>query len=127
MKVKNSDFLESNKQLLKKLLDELLSRYDYASILANDSVSRNFSVSKMGTNINEDTVLTERGFCVKIYDKGQACEFSFNSISEDAIPSLLKEIEDRLIPLEKAYPDGVTPYIFEDISEDTRNCLSSFT
>ncbi len=119
MKVKNSVFLEETKPLLKKLLDELLSRYDYASILANDSVSRNFSVSKMGTNINEDSVLTERGFCVKIYDKGQACEYSFSTISEDTIPDLIKEIENRLIPLGGSVPADVSAYVFDDISDET--------
>ena len=119
MKVKDSVFLTESKPLLKKLLDELLARYEYASVLANDSVSRNYNVSKTGTNINEDYVLTERGFCVKLYDKGQACEYSFSSISEESIPSLLKEIEERLIPLEKASPEGVTPYIFDDTDEET--------
>ena len=119
MKVKNSIFLEDNKPLLKEFLDALLARYDYASILATDSVSRNFSVSKMGTNINEDTVLTERGFCTKVYDKGQACEYSFNSISKDSIPTLIKEIEERLIPLGNSVPSGVTPYLFDDVSEET--------
>ncbi|MCR5332296.1 MAG: TldD/PmbA family protein [Lachnospiraceae bacterium] len=119
MKVKNSIFLEESKPLLKEFLDRLLARFDYASILANDSVSRNFSVSKMGTNINEDTVLTERGFCVKVYDKGQACEYSFSTISKDGIPGLLKEIEERLIPLGNSVPEGVVPFVFDDVNEET--------
>ena len=45
MKVENSNFLEENKPLLKDFLDALLARYEYASILATDSLSRNFSVS----------------------------------------------------------------------------------
>ena len=118
MKVKNSTFLEENKPLLKELLDAALERFDYASILANDSVSRNYGVSKMGTNINEDSVLTERGFCIKVYDKGQACEFSFSSISKESIPALIKEIEDRLIPLGASVPSDVKPFVFDNVNED---------
>ncbi len=119
MKVKNSNFLEENKPLLKEFLDALLERYEYASILATDSLSRNFSVSKMGTNINEDTVLTERGFCAKVYDHGQACEYSFSSISRESVPALIGEIENRLIPLGDSVPSGVTTFSFGDISEET--------
>ena len=118
MKVKNSTFLADSKPLLKELLDALLERYEYASILASDSTSRNFGVSKMGTNVGEDSVLTERGFCVKLYDKGQACEYSFSSISKDSIPSLVKEISDRLIPLGDSIPAGVTPFAFDNVNEE---------
>ncbi|MCR5685749.1 MAG: TldD/PmbA family protein [Lachnospiraceae bacterium] len=118
MKVKNSSFLADSKPLLKELLDALLARYEFASILATDSVSKNYNVSKMGTNISEDSVLSERGFCVKIYDKGQACEYSFSSISREAIPALVQEIADRLIPLGTSIPAEVTPFAFDSVNEE---------
>ena len=37
MKVKESEYLKQKKPILKKLLAKLLDKYEYASIMANDS------------------------------------------------------------------------------------------
>ena len=107
MKVAESKYLADVKPLLKSLLEKLLEKYEYASILANDSKSMNYSVSKMGTSLNEDNVLTERGFCVKIYDKGFECEYSFSKISEELIPEILSEIDSRLNALGSGLPKDI--------------------
>lgn len=118
MLVKESTFLKEKKPVLKKLLDELLARYEYASILATDSVSKRYTVSRTGTNIGEDTVLTEKGFCIKLYNNRKAAEYSFNEISEKLIPQILAAVEERLMPLENAIPEGVLPYSFGDIEDE---------
>ena len=48
MKVQSSEYLKANKALYKELLDKLLNTYEYASILAADSVGKVYSVSKSG-------------------------------------------------------------------------------
>ena len=90
MKVKESEYLKIKKPILKKLLSKLLDKYEYASILANDSKSTNYRVSKTGTNISEDGTLSERGFCVKVYDNGRAAEYSFSVFCTAKIMSLFK-------------------------------------
>lgn len=121
MKVSESAFLREKKPVLKKLLNELLDRYEYASILATDSKSRLYNVSKTGTNIREDDTLTERGFCIRIFDKGKAAEYSFNEISEEGIPDVLKAVKERLIPLDGAVSEGIEPYIFDNIEDEPAN------
>ncbi|MBR3470486.1 MAG: hypothetical protein IKH28_12480 [Lachnospiraceae bacterium] len=113
MKVKESEYLKAKKPILQKLLSKLLAKYEYASILANDSKSTNYSVSKAGTSIYEDGTLSERGFCVKVYDNGKAAEYSFNAIEEDTIGEVFGEITERLDALGKTLPEGVTAFRFD--------------
>ncbi len=118
MKVKESTFITEKKPVLKELLEKLLEKYEYASILATDSKSMNYRVSKTGTNISEDSVLSERGFCVKIYDNGKACEYSFTKISIENIPDIVKEIEERLNNLGKNLPEGIIPFGFDKDADE---------
>ncbi len=88
MQVQKSSYIAEKKPLLKKLLNILLEKYEYVSILATDSDSKNLRVSSTGTGISESGFLSERGFVMKIYHKGEFFEYSFNEISEDTIPCL---------------------------------------
>ena len=118
MKVQESNYLKLKKPILKKLLAKLLDKYEYASILANDSKSTNYRVSKTGTNISEDGTLSERGFCVKVYDKGRAAEYSFNSIEDDTVDKVFNDITERLNTLGQTLPEGVTAYGFNGIEDE---------
>ena len=118
MKVKESAYLQEKKPVLKRLLDELLNRYEYASILATDSLGKIYSVSKTGTNIREDSNLTERGFCIKICNKGEIAEYSFNEISDEAIPGILKNVEENLVSLDGAIPAGIEAYHIDGLSDE---------
>ena len=118
MKVKESEYLKIKKPVLQKLLNKLLDKYEYASILANDSKSTNYRVSKTGTNISEDDTLSERGFCVKVYDNGKAAEYSFSAIEDDTVDAVASEIAERLGALGAKLPEGVTAYKFADIEDE---------
>ena len=118
MKVKESEYLKIKKPVLQKLLNKLLDKYEYASILANDSKSTNYRVSKTGTNISEDGTLSERGFCVKVYDNGKAAEYSFSAIEDDTVDAVASEIAERLGALGAKLPEGVTAYKFADIEDE---------
>ncbi|MCQ2523641.1 MAG: TldD/PmbA family protein [Lachnospiraceae bacterium] len=97
MKVKQSDYIGKNKVLFKKLLEKLLENFEYASVLVSDSVSKRYSVSKMGINISEDDMLTSRGFVAKVYDGGCYAEYSGNDISEEKISDIVAKIKDELV------------------------------
>ena len=101
MKVKESSYIKNNKALFKKLIDELLKKYEYASVLVNDSMGKNYSVSKTGTNVAEDDLYTTRGYVVKVYDSGCYAEYSGNRISEEEIDKVVNLVADKLVMLGK--------------------------
>ena len=68
MEVGSSSILSEKKPLLKKLLDKLLSEYEYASILAADSGEKRYSVSVQGINITEGDLWSEIGYVARVYD-----------------------------------------------------------
>ncbi len=98
MKVKESQYLKGVKPILKTLLNRLLEKYPYASILAVDSSAFGYKVTKSVTSMTEDALLSNRGFVIKVYDGRAYGEYSFNQISEEALPDILKEV-DRVVML----------------------------
>ena len=127
MKVKSSKYLKEVKPLLVHLRDRLLEEYPYVSILASDSVGKQYSVSKDITSISMISWLTGQGFVVKVYDGASYGEYSFNEISEDGIDKIVSKIKGELLPLSQGLPDGVkksvyamledTPTVFEDMKQ----------
>ena len=107
MKVEKSQFITEKKPALKELLAALLEKYEYASILATDSIGKSYSVSKTGTNIREDSVLCERGFVAKVYTDGEYAEYSFNEISKDNIGEIVENIAKKLVPMNGLLPECV--------------------
>lgn len=97
------DFLSDVKPVLKELLDELLKKYPYASILAQDNYAKDYSVSAQGTVIKENELLTGRGFVVRVFDE-EIAEFSFNDISKGTLGMILTKIERNLSQLKANVP-----------------------
>lgn len=104
--VEGSKFLRTVKPVLKELLGILLDRYEYASILAVDSESKIYSVTASGINLGDFGMLCNRGFVIKVYEKGEYAEYSFNKLDDD-----VKEQAERIIAqietLRKAVPDKI--------------------
>ena len=82
-------------------------------------------MSKTGTNISEDGTLSERGFCVKVYDHGKAAEYSFSAIEEDTVDEVFGEIAERLDTLGKTLPDGVTAFAFDGVEDEVDLVISN--
>ncbi len=101
MKVKESAYIKENKPLYKELLEKLLTEYEYASVLATDSYGKVYSVSRSGINIREHELYTQRGFVVKVYDRGCYAEYSGNKINKTEIENIVRLINERLITLEE--------------------------
>lgn len=118
MKVKSSDYLMQVKPLLKKLLNCLLEKYPYVSILASDSIAKQYRVSKQGIFVGEDSLLSGRGFVAKIYDGARYAEYSFNQISEDVIASIVTKIETSLIPLSDTIKEVVETSHYGMLSDE---------
>lgn len=107
MKVSASAFLQGKKPALKELLNKLLSEYEYASILGQDSVAKNYTVSAGGIGASQDNVLTKRGFIVRVMDKNGYGEYSFSDIDESAIDSICISIREGIDQL-NSLPNGVS-------------------
>lgn len=108
MKVEESIFIREKKPLLQKLLDMLLERYPYASILATDSRYRSYSVSKMVVSSGGDGILASRGFVVKVHDGNHYAEYSFDDISQENIGRILSQVAEAVSLSESARPEGVS-------------------
>ncbi|WMJ86544.1 TldD/PmbA family protein [Anaerocolumna sp. MB42-C2] len=125
MKVKSSHYLKQVKPLLKTLLNSLLEHYGYASILASDSKAMIYSVSKRGTTISEDDILSGRGFVTKVYDGTSYGEYSFNEITADKIPHILNKIHNSVIPLKKYLPAGITVSEYKTLQDEAKTIEES--
>lgn len=100
--MERSEFIKQNKPLLEKLLKLLKKDYQYASVLAVDSFSKNFSVSKGGVSVGEQSLFTKKGFVVRVYKDGKYGEYSFNDIDESKVESIAAEITSTLSALSMA-------------------------
>ena len=104
MKVEQSEYLRGIKPVLVNLRDRLLEEFPYASLLAQDSMAKNYSVSKTSTGIQMNGMLSGRGFVAKVYDGTSYAEYSFNELSEEKIDEIVTEIRTKLIPMSAHLP-----------------------
>lgn len=125
MKVKSSSYLQKVKPILKELLDSLLVQYRYVSILASDSKSMIYSVSKSGTAVSEEPLLSGRGFVAKIYDGNSYGEYSFNAITKELLPEILYNIEGSLIPLKEKLPEGIEVIHYDELKDEALSLQES--
>ncbi len=116
-KTRQSDYLKEAKPLLKKLLAKLLETYPYASILACDSESHTYRVTKAGIQISDDARFGTRGFCVKVFDGHGYCEHAFTAISEKNIPQILAEVE-TLVNSCATMPEGLSRSKYSSLSDE---------
>lgn len=107
-KVKESSYLAAVKPQLVELRDRLRKEYEYVSILAEDSSSRQFSVSKAGVQIAETPVLGNRGVVIKVYDGDSYGEYAFNRVTPEELGHAEERIRTSLMPMRHRLPDGVT-------------------
>lgn len=88
-----TSFLKSKKQACKKLVDSLLEKYPYASILGVDTTGLRVQCDKFNTSISE-TNECERGFVVKVYDGSGYLEYSFNNLDDSNIEEISQKIKN---------------------------------
>ena len=113
MLAKQSAYLLSCRDRLKKLVEELDPYFDYVSVLATDVNGTSFRASQRQLSIS-DYGDGERGFVVRVYRNGGYCEYSFNDINESA-----DHIREELLK-QTALLDGLkiekleTPLLYEE-------------
>lgn len=108
MKVQESNFIKKKKPVLQMLLNRLLEKYPYASVLAVDSDARMYQVSKRNMAVKEDDLLTGRGFIARVSDGSHYAEYSFNQIEEAQLDRICQRIAEAVAASESVLPQGLT-------------------
>ncbi|MDE7280853.1 MAG: TldD/PmbA family protein [Ruminiclostridium sp.] len=96
MQVKKSGYLEKIRPAAKKLVQLLCDKYDYCSLLGVDSDSNFYQVSARGVNISPRSLYNKRGFVIRVFDKSGQAEYSFNELTEERIPEIIKKVEEAV-------------------------------
>ncbi len=125
MKVQESVFIQKQKPLLKTLLSRLLESYAYASILAVDSKSKMYAVSKRNMSAGESGLGTSRGLVVKVSDGKHYGEYSFNQITEGDMNGICRHIRELMESSDKVLPEGIAEREFQMPAEEETEFLGS--
>lgn len=91
MKAMTSNYLTQHKGVIKELVNKLLKHFEFVSVLGVDTKGKKFGVNRGGVSI-EDSMWTERGFVVRVYQDKTYSEYAFNMISKDNLDALVNDI-----------------------------------
>ena len=86
-----SSFLSSKKDACKKLVEKLLEKYEYVSLLGTHSAGKSVSVTSRVTSIS-DGMGGQCGFVLKIYNGSSYSEYSFSEINEEKLDELVNDV-----------------------------------
>ena len=81
---KFSNYLKKKKNVLKKLIEELMKDYSFASVLVTDVSGKNYAIDRKSTYVLPSPI-NECGFVVRVYKDGLYSEYSFNEIDDKTI------------------------------------------
>jgi len=110
-----STYLESQKPVLKMLIETLQKEFNYVSILGVDTIGTRYGVGRK-TSIANDSDWKERGFVVRVFNGINYSEYSFNSLEHmQHIINRIREIAHTDIALLQA--KGITLMEFPLIEE----------
>lgn len=106
MQAEKSKYLEQIRPVAKKLIQLLSDKYEYCSLLGSDSDSTSYRVSSAGIAVASAPLYNKRGFVVRVFDKSGQAEYSFNELSEELIPEIIKNI-DKAVALYSGEDVGI--------------------
>jgi TldD protein len=89
-----SKYLCDRHDVCKELVNRLLNRYEYVSLLGKHVTGKTIRVNTVTTSIG-DTNEKQCGFVVKIYNGKTYSEYSFSDISSSTIDELEKDIIEK--------------------------------
>ena len=80
----DSKYLSDRVELGKKLVNKLLEKYEYVSLLGKHVYGKSFRVMTTAKSIG-DTMEAQCGFVVKVFHQGIYSEYSFGELEENLI------------------------------------------
>ena len=90
-----SSFLASKKDVCKKLVNKLLEKYEYVSLLGTHSTGKSVSVTSRVTSIS-DGMGGQCGFVLKIFNGSSYSEYSFSEIDESNVDKLVEDVISKV-------------------------------
>lgn len=90
-----SSFLASKKDVCKKLVNKLLEKYEYVSLLGKHSIGKSVAVSSRVTSIS-DGMGSQCGFVLKIFNGKSYSEYSFSEIDESKLNELVEDVISKV-------------------------------
>ncbi|MCQ2427665.1 MAG: TldD/PmbA family protein [Clostridia bacterium] len=109
MKVESSKYLTDKKPVFRRLLERMLAKYRYASIIASDVECRNYSVSGRGTSVEESNRFGKRAFTLRVFGDAGYAEYSAVTLSDEDIPVIEDTVENELLARARAFEQMNTP------------------
>ena len=110
-----STYLEKKHDILKKLVEKLLEKFEYVSLLASDCQGQKVTVSDKNISV-KDSEWNERGFVVRVFNDGIYSEYSFDKITtiKDVYTKIVNAV-DISEPLYKAiYVKGNKNKVYDE-------------
>jgi len=113
MKAQFSEHIKKKKSLLKKLIADLSSEFDYVSVLATDVKGKRYEKDFSTSGIS-DIMIFERGYVARVYNGLCYSEYSFDVFGEENYNEVKKgiietaqndinQLSDNNVPITK-YP-----------------------
>ena len=96
MKAPFSPYLTSIKDGLKHLIALLREDYPYVSVLATDSKGLAVRISRHARSVGSETMTTERGIVVRVYQNGGYSEYALNAFDPNDPAKAAAEIKEAL-------------------------------
>ena len=90
-----SKYLKDRIGFAKEIIDLLLKKYEYASILGKDVYGKSIRVTNRAKSIG-DTFEKQCGFVIKVYHQGIYSEYSFAKLEKELIPEIVSNVESSL-------------------------------
>lgn len=106
MDVQYSDFLTLNEPLVKELVEFLSGQYSFVSVLATDCFGTRYSVTSSSTSV-KDSMWSERGFVVRVYNEVQFAEYAFNTLTNQDFPSILEQLKSLAVGALSSIPSSL--------------------
>lgn len=79
---------------IRALMEKLWQKYDYASILFENSTGRKYSVSGRGLSASQDKISCARGYVLRVHGRNRLVEHSFNSLKVSDLEEIIARIEN---------------------------------
>ena len=79
---------------IRALMEKLWQKYDYASILFENSTGRKYSVSGRGLSASQDKISCARGYVLRVHGRNRLVEHSFNSLKVGDSEKIIAQIEN---------------------------------
>ena len=96
MKAPFSAYLSGIKAGLQELIRILRRDYAYVSVLATDSKGLSVRISQHARSVASETMTTERGIVVRVYQNGQYSEYALNEFDPDKAEETAAQIRQAL-------------------------------